>query len=148
MNETAIIIPAQICMVNFCFNGRDLVCIYSDRYLWYRFVPWNHLLNLSELLVKQYKANSKNGVVGNTGSIVPNAPRENAIIPIVTKRAFFNDVVLLYWNSEILFIDLFYPFHTMINHNILCFCLKLPILKINNLWYFPKCNLSIQVSMC
>ena len=55
----------------------------QSKCFWYKLVDRNQSLIRFEPFAKQYAANNKNGVVGNTGKIMPIAPSPVAKIPII-----------------------------------------------------------------
>ncbi len=75
MNGMAIIQSANALIVIFCCSVNALSFKNPSKCFLYSVVPLNQRSNLSDPLTKQADANSKKGVVGTSGRIIPIIPK-------------------------------------------------------------------------
>jgi len=90
ISGNSIIKSANNNIVIFCFNVIAFFFIKLSKCFLYIFVLLNQTSNLSDPFTKKKDANSKNGVVGSIGNIIPIAPSVKHINPIDTHINFLH----------------------------------------------------------
>lgn len=90
ISGNAIIKSANNNIVIFCFKVIAFSFTKLSRCFLYIFVFLNQISNLSDPFTKKKEANSKNGVVGSIGNIIPIAPSVKHINPTDTHINFLH----------------------------------------------------------